>query len=167
MGRVEATRTDEQGSLVPLREEVSDGLPQGPDPRHGNEGLRDAVDEDRHDRAPGDVAQKDLQRLNGPVVELHPPGDRRVKAGVGDVLREVLGDRTRDVQRARLRAVVADRERVEADTERRHDVVEETVVVIRREDYDQFRVVVGNEGPGLGECTLQGLFDIGWRLVEP
>ena len=62
-----------------------------------------------------------------------------------------VGDVGRDVERPRLGAVVADAGRGGADAERRHQPVEEPVVVVRGEDDDQFGVEVGDELPRLGE----------------
>jgi hypothetical protein len=135
----------------------ADGLAEGTDPGDRRERWGDGVDEERDRRHRVQPAEEDLQRLHHAVVDLHPQRHREVDAAVERGLGEPFGDVAGHVERARGGSEVADGRGREADAELRHQLVEEAVVVVRAEDDDQFRVVVGDELPGRGERGLHVL----------
>ena len=53
-----------------------------------------------------------------------------------------------------MRAVVADAGRRRSDAERRHEPVEESVVVVRGEDHHEFRIEVAREVARIRQCRV-------------
>ncbi len=134
---------------------TSDRLTQQPDTIDGGEGRRQGIDEDRDDRLRSDVAEDDLDRLHGAVIYLHVKRDGQVDALGHHRLREASGQVFRDVQPAGLAAVVSDALGGEADAERGHQPVEETVVVVRAEVHHDVGVELQDEPTGLVEGALE------------
>ena len=157
---------DEQHPLVQAGQVPAEGLAEGADPVHRGERRGDGVDEERHRRHRVQPAEEDLQRLHHAVVDLHPQRHREVDPAVQRGLGQPLGDVPGDVERAWGGTEVADRGGREADAELRHQLVEEAVVVVRAEDDDQFRVVLGDELAGGGERGLDVRGQFSRRLRE-
>nr|WP_281273148.1 hypothetical protein [Luteococcus japonicus] len=88
------------------------------------------------------------------MVQFGAAADGDVDVPVEDELGHLLGMFGGAVQRAFEGVVVTDADRVVADAEGRHQVVEEAVVVVRTEGDHQGGVEVLDEGAGLVEGDL-------------
>jgi hypothetical protein len=88
------------------------------------------------------------KRLHRAVVHFHARRDRDVDVRCEHCFRQVVGDVLRNVEGTGLGAVVADSHRLGADAERRHQPVEEPVVVVRGEDDNELWVVRAHELAG-------------------
>jgi len=93
----------------------------------------------------GGVAEEFLQRLDGAVIHIHARRYRDVDAGSEDGFRAVRSDLLGNVERAGMGSIVTNSARAHTDTERRHRLVEEPVVMIRGKDDDEFGVVIVDE----------------------
>ena len=113
----------------------------------------DRVDENRDHWARGGGAEQLLQRLDGAVVDLHVGRDGDVDASGQNRFRAADRDCFGDVERSFVGAVIADPLSFGTDAERRHQLVEEAVVVVRRKNDDDLRVEVRDEIFCLRECA--------------
>ncbi|CAD5379623.1 hypothetical protein OF001_U70086 [Pseudomonas sp. OF001] len=133
----QAAGGQQQHALVQRTGEVADGLAEQAGALEARQRRGDRVDEHRDHRATVETTEQQLQRLGESVVDLHAVGHRGVHPGLQHRGRAGLGQFARYGERAGCRAVVADGVGGHADAERRHQVVEEAVVVVRREQDDQ------------------------------
>ena len=120
----------------------------------------DRVDEYRDHRSRSGGAEQLLQRLDGAVVDLHIRRDGDVDTGGQNRFRAADRDGFGNVERSFVGAVIADPLSLGTDAERRHQLVEEAVVVVRRENDDDLRVEVFDELPRRRECAVDVIKEV-------
>jgi hypothetical protein len=153
----QAARPEEQNPAAERCGSVPYRVSEQPRPARRAERRRDTVDEHRHHRHHVDTAQQHLQGLRETVIDIHPLGQGHVDLGVQDGPGQRQGGVVVDGQGTGWRVVVANRLGRRPDTERRHHVVEEAVVVVRAEDHDQLGREIGDKGPRVIEGGLDTL----------
>ncbi|MPN09777.1 hypothetical protein SDC9_157069 [bioreactor metagenome] len=144
----QAAGADQQGAFGQRVQEFADALAErAAASQAGDGGLRDRVHEHRdHRRRLHVVVPQELQRLREAVIHQHAARYRDVEVVVHQMARQcqrlVLGN----VQRACGREIVAHGGGLGADAKRRHQLVEEAVVMVGADQHDEFGCELMHEG---------------------
>ena len=150
----EPTGSDHQNSLVQGRQEIPHRRAQRAAAVQRPQRHTDGVDEDRNHRTRSGVTEQLLQRLYGAVIHVHAGRHRDVDTRAEHGFRAVGGDVFGYIERAEMRAIVANSAGVQADTERRHHLIEEPVVVIGGKYDDELGVEFLHEPSRLRDCAV-------------
>ena len=144
-GRGKGRRSRYEDLLVQRAEVIPDGGAQLPHAAHRREGRSHGVDENRYYRLGRNGAEENFQGLDGAVIDFHLQRNRSVQVGVDDCWArswQSAWGRSAGLPRNRSRPR---RNGFVADAERRHHLIEEAVVMVRREGHDKLGVEVLDE----------------------
>ena len=133
--------------------------------RQRTKGGGHTIHEHRYNGHLVDAAEQDLERLHEAVVDGHPGGDGQVDSTVEHGSCDGLRGCCVDGERPCLRSEVTDGVRRGGQAERWHLLVEEAVVVVRRVEHHQFGVELAHERARLRDGGIDGVQDLGVRVV--
>ena len=126
----------------------------------------DAVNKHRQHRYAVQATQQKLQRLGEAVVHLHVVRHRQVDTAVEDGVGAGFRQLGRHRQVAGGAGEVANRGGADAEAERRHHVIEKTVVVIGSEEHYQLGIEFSDPPPGVGNHPVHFIKDRLLRVHE-
>ena len=162
----ESARAEDQHPLIEGIEKAAHRLAQQPGALKTRQRCGDAVNKHRQHRHAVQATQQKLQRLGEAMVHLHVVRHRQVDTavedGVGAGFRQLGGHR----QVAGGAGEVANRGGADAEAERRHYVIEKTVVVIGGEEHHQLGIEFSNPPPGVGNHPVHFIEDRLLRVYE-
>ncbi len=78
------------------------------------------------------------------MIHLHPVRKRQVKASINNMIGTLFGDAPRNIESPDLTTIITNGISCHADTNLRHHVQKEAVVVVRCEQENQFRIKISN-----------------------
>ena len=165
----QSPRSNQQSTLGQGIEELANGLAQLHTTRHARYGrLCNCIEEDGYDwRCLEVITPQHLQRLRKAVIHQHAPGHSHIKVGV----HQVLGQRNRritgNIQWTCGREVVPHGSHFAADAERGHQIIEESVVVVRANQDDELGIKGMNGSPRLFHRAVEGVLILFADRVQP
>ncbi len=147
----QATRCGEKHPFAGTHRKAANGFTELPGAPVGWNGRSGGVYEYREDRHGFEIAEECFPHLDEAVVDRHAVRHCDVEVLCPYVIHELESRFLRHVKRTRPPSPVAEGNRPRTDAERRHQIVEEAVEVIRRELDDVVRRELLHEGSELPE----------------